>query len=269
MSVEGGRTFYGDNALESWVKVLLYICNGITSFMTFCNVIYLRRTFRGVNAFFENKSLDSEQTMDFQRNIKSESAFQQRSNFRHRIQRYFFIVSVIPLCVSICGHYGARFPEQALWIFPGMNIAIGIGFLSFLQIMIMSCEGWGEIKQELIKRPDECPSCRKRPIYKKCLKRCCCKVFFLKENAFEGLKQRMGFCCLIMVKPIINYVAAVFEFDYHTDDKDQKIVTYAFSALVMFTTFIPLNVMRSFHQTLLPYTRLRRSSIKRTFIAFL
>merc|ERR1712083_640181 len=39
--------------------------------------------------------------------------------------------------------------------------------------------------------------------------------------------------------------------------------------LCFVTTFVPLNLMRSFHGSLLPYTRLRRSGIKRFMIAFL
>eukprot|EP00483_Globobulimina_turgida_P001642 UN01644 len=61
----------------------------------------------------------------------------------------------------------------------------------------------------------------------------------------------------------------MFEIDYHSDTNNKQMVAYALKALTMFTTFIPLNVMRSFHGALLPYTRVRRSSIKRTLVGIL
>lgn len=297
----GGSTFWGDKAIAPWVKILLWALNGITTIITICNVIYLRRQFPRVQDIPSKQLLEesmsnmshkivngnitdiSDLTASINQSMsrkeqaesqefgtkRSESFFRKQSRYRSGIQKYFYVVSVIPCCVSYAGHYGARFPEEASWIFPGMNIAIGIGFLAFIRMMVMSCEGWSEIKKELIKKPDECESMKNRPIYGKCCRKCCCKPFFLKENAYEGLKQRILFCCLILVKPIINYIAAIFEIDYHTDDKDEKIVAYALKALTMFTTFIPLNVMKSFHASLLPYTRLRRSGIKRTLVGIL
>lgn len=288
----GGSTFWGDKALAPWVKIMLWVLNVITTIITIANVIYLRRQFpkvkdipskgllessmssmssKIVNGTIRDiESLtDSINSLQQEKMARSESFFRRQSEYRSGIQKYFYVVSVIPCCVSYAGHYGARFPEEASWIFPGMNIAIGIGFLAFIRMMVMSCEGWQEIRKELIKKPDECESMKGRPIYRKCCKKCCCKPFFLKENAYEGLKQRILFCCLILVKPIINYIAAIFEIDYHSSDKDQKIVAYALKALTMFTTFIPLNVMKSFHASLLPYTRLRRSGIKRTLVGVL
>eukprot|EP00483_Globobulimina_turgida_P007198 UN07212 len=61
----------------------------------------------------------------------------------------------------------------------------------------------------------------------------------------------------------------MFEIDYHSDTTNQRIVAYAMQTLTMFTTFIPLNVMRSFHDALLPYTRVRRSGIKRALVGVL
>merc|ERR1712083_561502 len=49
---------------------------------------------------------------------------------------------------------------------------------------------------------------------------------------------------------------------------DEKI-TYILRALAMITTVIPLKTMESFHKALLPYTRMRRSTIKRVFVSFL
>eukprot|EP01084_Bolivina_argentea_P086427 156213_1 len=297
--LSGHATFYGDKALADWAKLLLWTLNGLTTIITICNVIYLRKTFpkvkdipskeiledsmsnlghklvnKNINDIIDlTESLSLQNSLMQEQNnsavIREDSFIRRQSRYRGGIQKYFYVVSVIPCCVSYAGHYGARFPEDASWIFPGMNIAIGIGFLAFIRMMVMSCEGWNEIKKELIIKPDECESCKTRPMYKKCCRKCCCKPFFLKENAYEGIKQRILFCCLILVKPVINYIAVVFEIDYHSSTKDQRLVAYAMKTLTMFTTFIPLNVMRSFHGQLLPYTRLRRSGIKRTLVGFL
>ena len=280
--LSGRSTFWGDRALASWIKILLWVLNAITTVITICNVIYLRRAFPRVQDIPSKTLLEeSISTMshkivngnitdisDLRESInqslqqrhqqqqqeeqngtqerkpqRSESFFYIQSQYRAGIQKYFYVVSVIPCCVSYAGHYGARFPEVAIWIFPALNIAIGIGFLAFIRMMVMSCEGWSEIKKELIKKPDECESMKGRPLYRKCCRKCCCKPFFLKENAYEGLKQRILFCCLILVKPIINYIAAIFEIDYHSSSKDQQIIAYALKTLTMFTKFIPLNVM--------------------------
>jgi len=290
----GHADFFGDKELEDWVKTLLWTLNGFTTIITVMNLMYLRSAFPKVVDIPSRNALEtsisstahslvhqmgissfprlSQSSLNGGRRsvLRTESFIEShrgRSPHRGRIQKYFYIVSCIPCCVSYAGHYGARFPEDASWIFPGMNIAIGIGFLAFIRMMVMSCEGWQEIKRELLLKPDECASMRGRPLYRKCCRTCCCKPLFLKENAYEGLKQRILFCCLILVKPLINYAEAMFEIDYHSSDRNE--VVYSLKALCFVTTFVPLNVMRSFHGSLLPYTRLRRSGIKRFMIAFL
>eukprot|EP01083_Nonionella_stella_P016328 45625_1 len=290
----GNATFFGDTALADWVKLLLWILNLFTTIITLFNLYYLKTTFPKVKdipskqsiedsiSIMSHKLMDSnfEDIMDMTHSLDISEAHSERrtrlDSFMHRqsrnrseIQKYFYVVSIIPCCVSYAGHYGARFPEDASWIFPGMNIAIGIGFLAFIRMMVKSCEGWHQIRKELIQNADECDSCKARPMYGKCCRRCCCKPCFLKENAYEGLKQRILICCLILVKPVINYIEVIFEIDYHSTTKDQRIISYTLRSLTMFTTFIPLNVMRSFHATLLPYTRVRRTAIKRTLVAFL
>ena len=71
------------------------------------------------------------------------------------------------------------------------------------------------------------------------------------------------------MKPIVNYIAAVFEIDYNASTQDKQLIAYFMKAMTFCTTFIPLNAMRSFHAQLLPYTRIRRSGIKRLLVGVL
>lgn len=169
----GHATFYGDKELEGWVKGLLWTLNGFTAIITILNLLYLRLEFPRVKDLpsknqLESSMLESTQSMINDYGKMSISAFSElsqstldsmsrsrvvrsdtfierhrgRSQYRGRIQKYFYVVSTIPCFVSFAGHYGAAYPEDASWIFPTMNIAIGIGFLAFIRMMVMSCEGW-------------------------------------------------------------------------------------------------------------------------------
>ncbi len=129
--------------------------------------------------------------IDFTESLSSQNSLQQaqtnvaamcedlfvrrQSDYRAGIQKHF---------LSYAGHYGALFPEDAAYIFPGMQTAIGIDFLAFIRMMVMSCEGWNEIKKEFIVLPE---SCKTRPMYKKCCLRCGCKPFCSKQNAYKGM----------------------------------------------------------------------------------
>ena len=247
-------TIYGYTELERWVIMLLFSLNGITFIITVSNVWYLLKTLPKI----ENREWDS--------NNKVISNIEQ-DEYRRSIEKYFYFIAIIPLFVSFTCHYGARFPGESIWIFPGMNIIIAIAYLLFIRMMIISCDGWITIQHRFIQQQDRCASCQGRKIYEKCCKTCCCKLF-LRENAYLGLKQRVWFCFLIMLKPLVNYASAYFEYDYGSEYQ-RKYFQFLVRTLTICTTFIPKQNMVSFHQTLLPYTRLRNSTRKRKFVSFL
>ena len=71
-----------------------------------------------------------------------------------------------------------------------------------------------------------------------------------------------------MLKPMVNYVTAVWEFD-HSALTEHPSMSYLLKAMALLTTVIPLKTMESLHCALLPMTRMRRSTIKRVYVSFL
>ncbi len=129
-------------------------------------------------------------------------------------------------------------------------------------------KGWTKIKSILVKEEDECRAWPFQSSYGRCLKRVFCRCF-LRRNAYLGIKQRICLCLLILLKPFINYCTAYWEYDDSAVTNDNDFVSFLFRALAIITTVIPLKTMESFHKMLLPYTRMRRSTIKRVFVSFL
>eukprot|EP01084_Bolivina_argentea_P156346 272466_1 len=254
-------TLYGYAALDKWVIILLFTLNSITALITFYNLWYLYKTLPKI----EDRAWNSETHKTMENVVEIQEM--EICIYRKSIEKYFYLITIIPLFVSIACHYGARFPAESVWIFPGMNITIAIAYLFFIRMMILSCDGWSNVENILTQQKDECNSMKHRPIYNKCCKSLCCKLC-LKKNAYKGLRQRIYFCYLIMLKPMVNYATAYFEYDYGTT-YNQKYIQFIVRILTILTTFIPMQNMKSFHCTLLPYTRLRRSTIKRKFVSFL
>ena len=253
----------GDPHLSTWISDLLFILNILTFIVTIFNLIYLRYKVPNIT----NRSWNSV-TRRSVISIASAEEFRGLNTYFYRkaIEKYFYFISIIPLFVSISCHFGARYPHESIWIFPGMNIVIAIAYLLFIRMLIISCDGWEKIKCILINEEDECKSYI--PFYKTCIKKIFCKCF-LRKNAFIGLKQRMYLCLLIMLKPVVNYIVAYWEYDKSSFTNSNIYLSYFFKFLALLTTVIPLKCMESFHCALLPHTRLRRSTIKRVFISFL
>ena len=109
-------------------------------------------------------------------------------------------------------------------------------------------------------KPDECAT-----LPNKCMM--CCNLC-LRSNAWYGAVQRGRLCGLIVVKPILNYITAYFQYVYVTE-MERTALAYSLKILTLFTTLIPLKAMTSFHVHLLPITRMRRSTMKRNFVSFL
>eukprot|EP01084_Bolivina_argentea_P278491 475787_1 len=251
-----------DPHLPEWASNLLFILNGATAIITCFNVLYLRyKAPRIENRGWNSLTRRSVVSIGGPEEFRSLHTY----SYRKAIQKYFYLIAVIPLFVSITGHFGARFPHESIWIFPGMNIVIAIAYLLFIRMMVISCDGWYKVRAILVDKPDECKSYI--PFYQKCVKQLCCKCF-LRKNAYIGLKQRMMLCLLIFLKPVINYSTAVYEYD-QSSFTNNIYMQYMFKLLAIATTVIPLKSMDSFHCALLPYSRLRRSTIKRAFVSFL
>lgn len=251
-----------DPHLPNWASDLLFILNGLTTIVTIFNLIYLRYRMPQI----ENRSWNVV-TRKSITSISSEDEFKELNTYLYRksIQKYFYLIAITPLFISICCHFGARYPHESIWIFPGMNIIIAFAYLLFIKMMIISCDGWLKIKSILFIENDECKSYI--PFYNTCIKKIFCKCF-LRENAFIGLKQRMYLCFLIMLKPVLNYITAYWEYD-ESSFTNGIFMSYLFKFFALLTTGIPLKCMESFHCQLLPHSRLRRSTIKRVFVSFL
>ena len=175
-----------DPALSQWASNILWFFNGTTALITLLNVAYLRFKVPNVRKrawnHRERKSIASIDNFAYTQSL-------QRYQHRKSIEKYFYLIAVVPLFVSICSHFGARFPVESIWIFPGMNIAIGVAYLLFIRMMIVSCDGWHKVRALLRDEPDECKSWI--PCYHTCVRRIFCRCF-LRDNAFIGLKQRIG-----------------------------------------------------------------------------
>ena len=150
-------TIYGYAELDYWVIILLFSLNGLTFIITIFNLFYLHNTFPKI----ENRAWDSnyKKTMD---NLVSNI---EQDQYRQAIEKYFYFIAIIPLFVSFTCHYGARFPGESVWIFPGMNIIIAIAYLLFIRMMIISCGGWINVEAQLYPQKDECHSCKNKRIY--------------------------------------------------------------------------------------------------------
>eukprot|EP01084_Bolivina_argentea_P014111 26383_1 len=255
---------YRDKLLP-WVSILLFALNGVTGLITAFNLLYLYKKFpkvknRGWNLRKQQTTkLTSPHALLIDQKESSDTELMKDVRFnRVTIQVYFYIVSSIPFGVSCICHLGVIYPLEAIWVFPAMNILIASAYLSFIQMMIMSCDGLKNLKKYLIEKPDECASKAGNCLFKRCLQ----------SNAAEGALLRGRLCILIVVKPILNYITAYFQY-FHGDEMERTALSYILKVLTMFTTFIPIQAMKSFHLQLLPYTRMRRSVVKRNVVSFL
>ena len=180
-----------------WVDDVLWALDIATGTITVFNVLFLRFRVPYVN----QRAWDRRSKVTVSTTLLDEDdpllIHQQNTLNRKSIQKYFYLIAVIPLFVSICAHCGARFPHESIWIFPGMNIVIAIAYLLFIKMMIISCDGWSKMKCILSKEPDECRAWI--PLYEQCVKRLFCRCF-LRKNAYFGLYSVKDFNFLSMTK---------------------------------------------------------------------
>ena len=252
--------------VEGWISILLFTLNGTTALITLLNLLYLYHKFpkiksRGWDLVQQHTTdLNASKALLIDEDDATDMELMKEVDFNRKIiQTYFYIVVLIPFGVSSVCNIAIFYPHYALWIFPAMNILIAGAYISFLQMMIMSCDGLKNLKKYFMDKPDECVSNNKCMI--------CCNLC-LKSNAWYGLVQRARLCGLIVIKPILNYITAYFQYFYGSKI-EKTVLAFSLKILTLFTTLIPLNAMKSFHAHLLPITRMRRSTIKQYFISFL
>ena len=56
------------------------------------------------------------------------------------------------MLVGAVGHYGAQFPPQALWIFPGMYIVLAINYVVFISMMFRAAGRLPNVTHHLEKK---------------------------------------------------------------------------------------------------------------------
>ena len=202
-------------SVDSWISLLLFTLNGATALVTLINVLYLYQKFPTVKnrgwdlARQHTTDLNASRALLIDQNEKNNIELMKEVNFNRKvIQTYFYIVALIPFGVSSVCNLAIFYPFHAIWIFPAMNILISVAYISFLQMMIMSCDGLKNLKKYLMDKPDECASMKHSGQKGVCL--ICCKLC-LKSNAWYGVIQRARLCALIVIKPILNYITAYFQ----------------------------------------------------------
>eukprot|EP01083_Nonionella_stella_P021390 59337_1 len=191
---------------------------------------------------------------------------------------YFYIIVWIPLFISLISFYGVLFPNNVMFILPFLNIVTGVVFLVFIQMLILSSDGWYVIQHYLESERDLCcHGCMgigsknrahkirihtrsslikqhtRSPHRVRNTKRRCC----IQANAYQGLKCKIKLCYLILLKPLLNYGTAYFQYV-------ENVVFLANMCHVIgvFTCVIPIICMDMIHEILKPYTKIGHTHIK-------
>ena len=215
-----------------------------------------------------------------QHNHNNNKAFNASWN-KNRVITYFKIVPFIPLFISYVAFYGAIFPEQAIWILPFVNIVIGFIFLKYIKMLIISCDGWIVVRHYLEAKRDIC--CRTYSDHSRPHRRInwrrskknnrsnansprkeskggCC----IKSNGYKGLKYKIKLCYLILLKPILNYATAYLQYYY-----SMNYISYILKGLTIITCIIPIQMMRTIHSMLKPYSKMSHTHIKMVIVVCL
>ena len=180
---------------------ILTILNCATLILTATNLYSLRRGFRKLKCV---DTLDAE---------------------RRRVMLFYYEITMVPLLVAGCGHYGAQFPKQAIWIFPGLQIFLAFNFFWFCGMLYKSAGGHNNVKWHLKRREDRCgfPRCENTWFCG------CC----LRENQWTGTKSRLWFLYLIYVKPLWAFALSVM---YRVNYDFSDYYEYALRSLVISPT---------------------------------
>eukprot|EP01084_Bolivina_argentea_P184678 318507_1 len=166
---------------------------------------------------------------------------------RHRIIWFYYEITLVPLLVAGCGHYGAQDPKQAIWIFPSLQIFLAFHFFWFLGMMYQSAGGYRNVKYHLSKTADECG-------FPLCEHKCCC-ICCMRGNLWLGMKSRLWYLYLIYAKPLWAFslsIMHVMRYDFPSYS------TYIARGLVFLCTLIPLNAIKCFVVAIEPISRLSR-----------
>lgn len=201
---------------------ILTILNSATLILTATNLYSLRRGFRKLN-------------------------IPQHDTERRRVIWFYYEITTVPLLVAGCGHYGAQFPKQAIWIFPGLQIFLAFNFFWFLGMMYKSAGGHDNVKWHLLRKEDRCG-------YPRCEHSWCC-LCCLRDNQWLGTKSRLWYLYLIYVKPLWAFALSVM---YRVNYPFPKYYEYTLRALVLLCTLIPLNAITCFVTAVEPISRIRR-----------
>ena len=174
------------------------------------------------------------------------------SMWRTQVIQYFYIIAIVPMLIAFPAHYGAQFPSHSIWIFPALDIVVTIAFLTFMRMMVLSCDGMEVIQFYLESQEDTGAKF-------KCGK---------KKNAFLGFKSRLKYCYLLVVKPLIDYIFSYFEYYYGTPHF-QSGLRIGLKFAIMICTFLPVRGIKMFHESLRKFSRMKRTNVKTNFVACL
>ena len=261
------RDLYHDGSLDDWQTWTLTIINSLTFIITMINIIYLCKNMPKAHHPHLQKANDNEAenekkdedhpsfihsssvpTLHRQKSIQSVLL----SVWRTQVIQYFYIIAIIPMLIAYPAHYGAQYPSKSIWIFPALDIIVTIAFLTFMRMLIISCDGIQVIQFYLESKED-------LNARFKCGK---------KGNAFLGWKSRMKYCYLIVIKPLIDYIFSYFEY-YYGSPHFQNGLRIGLKIAIIICTFFPVRGLKMFHGSLEKYSRMKRTNIKTNFVTCL
>eukprot|EP01084_Bolivina_argentea_P257050 432967_1 len=251
------RDIYHNGKLDDWQTWTLTILNITTFILTICNLIYLRRNMPKAHTPQINQhnkpllhELPSASLPPLRRQKSIESIY--LSQWRNKVIYFFYIMPLIPMLLAFASHYGAQYPEQSIWIFPALDIIVVFAFLSFMKMIILSCDGMHVLRFYLEPLEDTSAKC-------KCGK---------KSNAYIGFKKRFKFAYLIIIKPIVDYTFSYFEYFYGNTNFENTF-RYTLKLLIIICTCFPATGIKMFHHSCYKYSRMKRTNIKTNFIVYL
>ena len=190
--------------------------------------------------------------------ISNDECIISKSLNKSKVIKFFSIIAWIPLFISYVSFFCALFPKESIWTWPFINILCGFMFISFIQLLIISCDGWFIVQHYLEPLPDiGCVSqnkhihklqslqsltastkrAKKKKRRNKNKNRCC-----LRANAFIGLKWRMNVSFCIFIKPILNYFTLYFQYYYQW----QLWMSIALGVFTVISTVVCIQMMNRF-----------------------
>eukprot|EP01083_Nonionella_stella_P270972 917839_1 len=247
------RYIYQSRALHDWQTWTLVALNFTTLVITVINYVYLCKKMPIAHHPMPKSPNPQLKDITSAPLLRRQSSIQSMllSGWRTRVIYYFYIMPAIPLLVSYVAHYGAQYPYHSIWIFPGLDIVVAIAFLSFMNMMIVSCDGMSVIRFYLEPREDNY-------LYK------CCR----KPNAWLGFISRFKWKYLIVMKPLVDYTLSYFEY-FHGSAQFQQGVRVPLKVIIILCTALPVKGMQLFHKQCYKLSRMKRTHSKTNFVVCL